>query len=91
MNNTKDTPIKILDEDKKIKKDFCKSSLIIRADYDPLMENLTVFFRSGGVYEYCGVKKKIFDELCELEKTGESIGKYFHKNIKNVYEFMKKV
>lgn len=61
------------------------SSTIKSITYDFLMENLEVDFKSGLKYKYCGVPYKVFLEM----KAAESAGKYFHSNVKNVYEFLK--
>ena len=66
--------------------EFENSSTIISVDYDYLMENLDVHFRNGGTYRFCGVPKTILEEI----KSVESIGKYFHQNIKNKFDFIKK-
>ena len=63
------------------------SSMILRADWDPMLETLKIYFKSGGVYEYCGVPKSLLTELAEAE----SAGKYFHNNIQGKYEHLKKV
>ena len=61
------------------------SSTIIRVDYDHLMDNMKVYFKTGGVYTYTGVPYNVFEEMC----LTESAGNYFHKQIKGVYDFMK--
>lgn len=65
---------------------FTGSSMLLRADYDPLLESLTVYFRGGRVYEYCGVPKRVHGNL----KKADSAGKYFTANIRDKYDFMKK-
>ena len=62
------------------------SSMIIRADYDPMLESVKIYFKSGGIYEYCGAPKSLLAELVEAE----SAGKYFHNNIQGKYEHLKK-
>ena len=46
---------------------------------------LRVVFTSGFVYDYYNVPKDVYEALI----NAESIGKYFHANIKNDYEFEK--
>jgi len=65
---------------------FDNSSTIESVEYDHLMENLDIHFKSGSVYRYCGVPANILDEI----KQAESVGSYFHKNIKNKFDFSKK-
>lgn len=62
------------------------SSMILRADYDPMLESLKIYFKSGGIYEYCGVPKSLLTELAEAE----SAGKFFHNNIQGKYDHLKK-
>ena len=62
------------------------SSMILRADYDPFLESLKVYFKSGAIYEYYGVPEDVMYEM----KKAESAGKYFNENIKKPYEHMKK-
>lgn len=42
---------------------------------------LEIEFRNGGIYRYWHVPKKVYIELMKAE----SIGKYYHKNIRGVY------
>jgi hypothetical protein len=63
-----------------------RSSTINTVEYDTLMENMNVIFKNGVVYTFCGVPKTCFEEF----KNAESYGRYFHSNVKNKYEFMKK-
>lgn len=62
------------------------SSLIKEVGYDPFMEVLTVNFRSGGVYEYIEVPEKVYNDLIEAP----SAGKFFHINIKNKFQFLRR-
>jgi hypothetical protein len=72
--------------DNKIEKvDFPSSSNLLRAAYDPLIENLTVQFRNGNAYTYVGVPRKKFNGLMEAE----SAGKFFISKIRNNYDYMK--
>jgi hypothetical protein len=64
---------------------FTSSSLISRADYDPLLESLKVYFKGGEVYEYCGVPESVLKGIQEAE----SAGKFFSTNIKDKYEYIK--
>lgn len=60
-----------------------ESSTISEIDYDG--KNLYVTFVHGGRYAYIGVPASTFDELV----AAESKGKFFHKNIRGAYEFVK--
>jgi len=71
--------------EQKITATFGDSSLLLRADFDPLMDALTVYFRQGGIYTYVNVAREVFDEF----KKAESAGKYFVRNIRDEYEFHK--
>ena len=62
------------------------SSLIREASYDPFMKVLTVDFRNGGKYEYIEVPEEVYTQLCEAP----SAGKFFHINIKNKFEFLRR-
>jgi len=62
------------------------SSLIREVGYDPFMEVLTVNFRNGGVYEYIEVPEKVYNDLIEAP----SAGKFFHVNIKNKFQFLRR-
>ncbi|NBP03853.1 MAG: KTSC domain-containing protein [Proteobacteria bacterium] len=62
------------------------SSLLTRAEYDPLMHYLHVWFKnSGAKYTYKGVPEETWAEF----KGSESKGKYFHAFIKQVFSFQK--
>jgi len=50
------------------------------------MSILRVIFTSGYTYDYYRVPKKEYEELIEAD----SVGIYFHKNIKNKYDYEKK-
>jgi len=67
--------------------EFVSSSTISSMEYDHLMSNLDVHFKNGGVYRFCGVPDNILDEI----KNTESVGRYFHSNIKNKFDFIRKI
>lgn len=65
---------------------FEESALLRRAEYDPFMKTLTLHFHDETkLYEYIDVEQSVFDEL----SLAESAGKFFHRNIRNKYEFLK--
>ena len=62
-----------------------KSSNLKKGNYDPKTRTLTMWFRSGHVYEYYDVPE---EEVIRLEKA-QSAGSYFAANIRNEYKFKK--
>ncbi len=46
---------------------------------------LRIIFTSGNIFDYYGVDKKVFDEFIKAE----SVGKFFHANIKDKYQYEK--
>ena len=66
---------------------FANSSNILRVDYDNLTNVLIVYFRSGSIYQFVDVPYKIFEDF----KICESARKFFTVNIKNKFEFVKRV
>jgi hypothetical protein len=64
-------------------KEIKDSSMIKRIAYKDNI--LYVTFNNDSVYEYYNVDKQIFYNL----HIAESVGKYFCKNIKNIYEYKK--
>jgi hypothetical protein len=46
---------------------------------------LEIEFNHGGIYQYFGVSKDVYDELM----NADSHGVYFNANIKNEYEWQK--
>ena len=61
-----------------------KSTNIKKAGYNPETEVLTILFKTGKCYEYLEVSEKVWDEFL----ASKSAGSFFHKNIKNAYEWM---
>ena len=64
---------------------FENSSTLSCAVYDSLMDNLIVEFKNGSTYEFVGVPKSLFDDLC----SAESAGRFFAANVKSKYDFLK--
>ena len=62
-----------------------QSSNIDSVGYDPEKKILELRFKGGGLYAYKGVPQTEHDGLM----TSDSIGSYFHANIKNAYKFEK--
>lgn len=69
----------------------CKgSSLLHSFQYDKGERILRVFFLSGYVYDYFFVPEEVAEELQRLaELGGESLGKWFTKNIKKTFEYQR--
>jgi hypothetical protein len=65
-----------------------KSSTICAVDYDG--DKLTLKFKSGGIYDYPDVPKELHDRMMAVHDAGESIGKFFHANIRDVYSHKKR-
>jgi hypothetical protein len=61
---------------------FVKSSSIDRVGYDPETKTLDVIFNNGKTYRYDGVHPDMHREMLRAE----SVGKYFHSNIRNVFQ-----
>lgn len=57
-----------------------KSSTIESVDHDG--KQMTVKFKSGATYDYPDVPKDLHDRMMEAHDRGESIGKFFHANVK---------
>lgn len=62
-----------------------QSSNISEINYDAVSKLLIVHFIKGGVYSYKNVEESVFDDFVK----SESVGSFFHKNIKSKYEFEK--
>jgi hypothetical protein len=61
------------------------SSNIARYAYSEKANKLYLEFKSGGCYAYGGITKTEFDKF----RAAESLGKYFHANIRNIAPFEK--
>lgn len=69
---------------------FSGSSTLSEATYNKMMQSLIVKFKSGtGAYGYYNVPPGIAERLFGSETAGLSPGKFFIKEIKNVYPFKK--
>lgn len=66
------------------------SSLLHSFRYDPKERILRVYFLSGYVYDYFFVPEDVVAELQRLaEAGGESVGKWFTKNVKKTFEYQR--
>jgi hypothetical protein len=61
------------------------SSTLAAVGYDKPKEHLIVEFKGGSQYLYKKVPQQTFDALM----SAVSHGKYFHANVKNIFEFVK--
>lgn len=59
------------------------SSNISAIDYDEATQIMTVTFTAGSAYKYKNVPQSVVDSFV----TAKSVGSYFFRNIKGVYEF----
>ena len=55
--------------------------MIVRANYDPETEVLSLQFTNGMIYDYPGVPVSVYAGLLEAD----SPGRYYHQNIRGVY------
>lgn len=62
-----------------------ESSNLESIGYDKEKQWLEVQFKNGTMYRYFDVPEIVFFELGKAE----SVGKYFHANVKNKYNFEK--
>ena len=60
-----------------------ESSNIEAVGYDQEEQELIIEFKSGRTYIYFDVPFDVYTGLMDAE----SKGKYFHKNIRNIYEY----
>lgn len=63
-----------------------ESTNLKQADFDPMMNTLTIGFVNGTIYEYYGVPEKVFQSLSEAK----SPGKFFLSEIKDKFDFAKR-
>jgi hypothetical protein len=61
------------------------SSNVSHVGYDEETKTLKVRFKAGGEYHYFDVPKDAYEQLL----SAKSIGAYFAKSVKNVYQFKK--
>jgi len=59
------------------------SSNVASIGYDENSYTLEVQFRGGGIYQYFNVPPQVFEEFI----NADSKGKFFHKEIKGIYEY----
>ena len=64
-----------------------KSSRILKMSYIESKKLLTITFNSGAIYEYYDVPMEVTDGIIQAD----SLGKYFDKNIKGIYNYRRVV
>lgn len=64
-----------------------KSSRILKMSYIKSKKLLTITFNRGATYEYYDVPTEVIDGITQAD----SLGKYFDKNIKGIYNYRKVV
>lgn len=62
-----------------------ESSMIRGIGYDPASRRLHVQFMKGATYEFMKVPQNVHDDL----RNAKSIGRYFHRNIREKFETKK--
>jgi len=69
---------------------FAGSTTLSEATYNKMMQTMVVKFkRSPGAYGYHNVPPSIAEQFFACENMGQSAGKFFIKEIKNVFPFTK--
>ena len=68
-----------------MKRNKVESSNIKSIGYDLAKNDLEIEFQTMYIYVYHDVPKKVFRELM----NADSIGKYFHQNIRDKYKYEK--
>lgn len=63
------------------------SSNIAAVGYDKASETLTIQFHTGALYQYEAVPENVYTGLL----NAESVGKYFHANIRSVGYLYKRI
>ena len=66
-----------------MKRQVVQSSNIHSVGYDASDQLLEIEFHSGGIFEYYRVPSKAYQSLV----GADSKGKYFHRNIKDIYNY----
>ena len=64
-----------------------KSSRILKMSYIKSKKLLTITFNSGAIYKYNDVPMEVTDGIIQAD----SLGKYFDKNIKGIYNYRRVV
>lgn len=59
-----------------------ESSMISSVGYDEFSEVLEIEFSNGAIYQYAQVPKKLYGSLMKAK----SVGKYFHANVKEIFD-----
>lgn len=68
-----------------MKRNKVKSSNLASVGYDSSARTLEIEFYRGGIYQYSNVPQTVYLQLMKAE----SLGKFFHVNIKGVYAYKK--
>lgn len=62
------------------------SSFIESFNYDPATKVLTVDYRTGMSYPYFNVPPGLYQELLNINDTGQSVGTFINTVIKPIYK-----
>ncbi len=70
------------------------SSNLEAVGYDDDAEMLYIAFQAkrntpSTLYQYFNVPRQVYDDLINLEATGGSVGRYFHQNVREIYQYSK--
>ena len=66
-----------------MKRSNVSSSVIASVGYDAKSATLELVFHTGGIYQYYGVPSMLYEQLL----TADSIGKFFHEHILDVFPY----
>lgn len=69
-----------------IKMQSVSSSNLVSVGYDEDSKTLRVVFKNGSTYDYSSVPQRTYEDLL----NAESIGSYFHNNIRSDFSFKKR-
>ena len=58
------------------------SSAISAVGYDPHSKIMSITFKQGSTYDFCGVPQHIFDGLI----SANSVGSYYNSHIRDMYQ-----
>lgn len=69
---------------------FSGSTTLSEASYNKMMQTMVLKFkRTPGAYSFFNVPSSVAERLFACESLGQSAGKFFAKEIKNVFPFKK--
>lgn len=69
-----------------IERQNVESSNIESVGHDPDTNILQVEFKSGVIWQYNEVPESVFADMMRVAESGESVGRFFRKNVKPVFK-----